>query len=196
MWTRYDRRARLACLWRKQLLNRRAKISFALLLASIAFFWMDLPLKLRATNPAVDYAVYAVFCFLVPASIVAAGWAYRKTWLRALSVIITLVIGVPTAWVGEIAFGDATEIYAQGYDSSLELMQEAAGGAYYYRLYRTNCGALCACGLELRKEYDTPFGFKLVRTAWSFYGAEEGSLALSAREVRISYNGTVVGVPR
>lgn len=39
-------------------------------------------------------------------------------------------------------------------------------------------------------------GLKLVRPIWSFYGAEEGRVTLTAREVVISYDGLVARVPK
>jgi hypothetical protein len=71
---------------------------------------------------------------------------------------------------------------APGTRASLKPLAETQVGSAIYRLYRTDCGATCAYGLALRKEYDAPMLLKAVSTVWS---AE----AEDAAELRISEDG-------
>ena len=57
----------------------------------------------------------------------------------------------------------------------LEPLDAVAVGPEKYRLYSTDSGGVGAISYDLlRREYDTPFGFKLVKTLWanSHYGSE------------------------
>lgn len=177
-------------------MSKRFSVSLVILLASVGFFWVDLPLKLRAVNPAVNYAIYSLFCFLVPLSIIALGWALRRVWFRVVAIVLVVIVGLPSGFLGILAFDNALRIQRLGYDPALEFLTEVTAGDYRYRLYRTNCGATCAFGLELRKEQFLPFSVKLIRPIWSFYGAEDGKLALSATEIEVSYEGRVARVPQ
>ena len=177
-------------------INWGATVWLLVLAASVAFFWVDSPIKLRALNPAINYALYSFVCFLMPISILGVGWVLSKKWLRILSLIIAIVIGIPNSFLGILAFDEAMRIQHLGYDPSLAFLKEVLEGDYRYRLYRTNCGATCAFGLELRKERFFPYGIKLVQPIWSFYGADDGELALLEKEIEVSYDGFVATVKK
>jgi hypothetical protein len=53
-----------------------------------------------------------------------------------------------------------------GIDASFEKISQIQNGRLAFRLYRTNCGAICSFGLALRREIDLPLGLKLVTTLW------------------------------
>lgn len=170
----------------------RLLISLVMLTASVAFFWIDLPITIRAIKSEINYAVYSFFCFLIPISIVAMGWAYAKNWIRVLSIIIAVLVGLPVGFVGMVAFDEALRVRRLGKDPSLEFLKEVSVGDYRYRLYRTNCGATCAFGLRLQKERFIPIGLKFVRPIWSYYGAEDGELTLLDKEIQVKFEGDMV----
>jgi MFS family permease len=179
-------------------MNKQLAISFALLIACLCFFSIDLPIFLRAVNPSVNYLIYSLFCFLVPISIISAGLSARasRKWLFVLSLVLAIAISIPTGFLGALAFDEALRIKRLGHDPSLQLIKDVADSEYRYRLYRTNCGATCAFGLELRKERNIPFGLKIVRPVWSFYGAEDGELSISESEIEIRHDGFVAKVKK
>ena len=66
-------------------------------------------------------------------------------------------------------------IYA---DDMFTKIDEISLGNHKYRLYRTDCGATCAFGLVLQKEFDLGIGIKTVEVVFSKYRANEGHLSL------------------
>lgn len=78
-------------------------------------------------------------------------------------------------------------------DPSFELLSQRQVKSVYYRLYRTNCGATCAYGLVLRKEYDLILGVKVVTPMWSQYRASEGEIVLGdTSTVRVVHGSRVL----
>lgn len=62
---------------------------------------------------------------------------------------------------------------------SLRLLSETQAGGATYRLYRTDCGATCAYGLELRKEVNVLGVLKLVSPIWSASREEPARLRVA-----------------
>lgn len=176
--------------------KKQLAVSLTLLMAGILFFAIDLPTALRTENPSVNYVVYALFCFLIPIAVATAGLSVPKRWPLVLSLFTAVTVGIPLGVLGILAINEAMRIQRIGHDPSLQPLQGAGDGVYQYRLYRTNCGATCAFGLELRKERPLLMGLKLVRPIWSLYGAEEGSFILTTQDIVISYDGLVARIPK
>lgn len=78
-------------------------------------------------------------------------------------------------------------------DGSYELVGQAQAERVSYRLYRTDCGATCSFGLELREELDLPFGVKLVMPKWSMYRAAEGTVRVEGSSLLIENGNDVLG---
>ena len=79
-------------------------------------------------------------------------------------------------------------------DGSYELISEASGKSSNFRLYRTNCGATCAFGLDLREERDMFLGVKLVSPIWSLYRASEGRVVVDKSTVTVIHGNNILVV--
>ncbi len=89
----------------------------------------------------------------------------------------------------------AIDIVLNGRDRSFDLIDEKRVNDSHIRLYLTDCGATCSFGLVLRKEFDTPFGLKIVKSLWKApdTSGEDVKLQLpSDDEVDVLEQGTIL----
>jgi hypothetical protein len=161
------------------------------ILGAFAQAALDLPYRLRFANPAANYWTVAVLCAFVPILAVLAMRTIPIAWLRRTGFVVAGLVALPCLVVSSCAMlGAPARAEA---DKSYELLSEAQAGAVMYRLYRSDCGATCAVGLDLREERDLPLGVKLVSPKWSLYRAAEGSVKLEQSAVLVVHGENVLG---
>ena len=149
----------------------------------------NLPYRVRFANPAANYLAVAALSVLAPFLLLFVGRSIRKAWLRRSALVAVGFIAIPCLVISSCAVLDAPALSEP--DLSYELLSEAQAGNVAYRLYRTNCGATCAFGLDLREERDLPFGVRLVSPKWSLYRASEGTVKVDPSSV-IVVDGEVI----
>lgn len=155
----------------------------AAILALFAQAILGLPFRIRLANPAANYWVVAALSISVPVLLFIVVRPIPKAWLRRIGLVATAVIALPCLAVSSCAMLEAPKPSQP--DGSYELLSEAYAGRLAYRLYRTNCGATCAFGLELREERELPLGMKLVSPRWSQYHASEGTVKVEQSSVLV-----------
>lgn len=162
----------------------------------LALVWLPLPFKIRFETQVINYlflgAVYAVFPLFIGLS---AAKLNRRAW-RIFGVIVAVVFAIPCLFISTIVFLSTAD-FKNGQDPSFEKLSEITKGQYTYRLYLSNCGAICDFGLVLQREFDTPLGLKVIWPEWSQYPAEpSGSLRLVEHQLQVLQNGGVIGAVR
>ena len=160
-----------------------APVTFAFILGLLAQALGDLPYRPRFGSPTANYWAVAAMAVLVPVLVVVMARMVPRTWLRRGGYIAAAVLALPCLLVSSCAITEAPGLSHE--DAAYELLSEARAGRVAYRLYRTNCGATCAYGLDLREELDLPFGAKLVSPRWSLYRASEGIVKLEPSAVLV-----------
>ena len=172
--------------------NRSVVILFVLVFVTL-FNLGGWPFEVRFTCTPLNYWFTVLLCIALPISAIAAAYSSRRRIVQVLGVISAILIGLPTFLFGMLAAVEAVDIHKRGYDASFELLKEVSSGLSSYRLYRTNCGATCAFGLELRRELETPVGVKFVQSIWSKYREDDADLRLLPEtEIQILQNGILV----
>lgn len=166
-------------------------VALALVLAMFMQAILDLPYRPRFASVTANYWAVAVLAAVTPVLAFLVAKTIPRTWLRRLVFIGTGVMALPCVLISSCAALEAPR--PSEADSSYELLSEASTGKVAYRLYRTNCGATCAYGLELREELALPFGVKLVSPKWSLYRASEGAVKLETATVLVVKGDDVLG---
>ncbi len=162
-----------------------------MILAVFAQAMLDLPYRIRLANPAANYWAVAVLSILAPILVLTLARSINKAWLRRMGLVVSVLIALPCLAVSSCAMLEAPEFSET--DGSYELLSEAYGGRFAYRLYRTNCGATCSYGLELREELVLPLGLKLVSPKWSLYPGSEGAVKMEQSSVLVVNGVDVLG---
>lgn len=162
-----------------------------LILATFAQAMLDLPYRPRLDSPVANYWAVAVLAALTPMLALEAARLIPKKWLRRTAFFGAALLVIPCLLISICAMLEAPRPSEP--DMSYELLSEVRADRLAYRLYRTNCGATCAYGLELREELDLPFGVKLVSPKWSLYRASEGAVKLEQSEVLVMKADDVLG---
>ena len=154
---------------------------------------LHLPYQIRFSSPALNYWLVACSAFAVP---VLLFWISRKLetkWLRTLVIVLSVLLLLPCAVIAGCATLEAPTANEKG-DGSYELISEASDGSKNFRLYRTNCGATCAFGLDLREEREILWGAKLVSPMWSLYRASEGRVVVKKSTVSVLHKTDILVV--
>lgn len=162
-----------------------------IILAVFAQAMLDLPYRVRFANPAANYWAVAVLSIAAPCLLFIVVRTITQVWLRRMGLVATVVIALPCLAISSCAMMEAPK--PSEVDGSYELLSEAYAGPVAYRLYRTNCGATCAYGLELREERNFLPGMKLVSPKWSLYRASEGAVKVDHSSVLVVKGGDVLG---
>jgi hypothetical protein len=147
---------------------------------------------LRFDSPMANHLVLALALF-TPVAAFIVTWRATHGWRRA----VALLALAPLLLIGSIAgavivldtvFG-AAELWA-GQDGALEVWGIQEIGATRVVAYRTNCGATCAYGIQLRVERRIVPGLRLVRSEGSWYPADDATLVKrGTNEVFVSVEG-------
>lgn len=164
-------------------LHVAAAAGLAAILVLVAQAMLDLPFRIRSENPATNYWVVAALSLLVPVLLFIVVRPIPNAWVRRIGLVATAVMALPCLAVSSCAMLEAPK--PSETDGSYELLSEAYAGPLAYRLYRTNCGATCAFGLELREERDLLLGMRLVSPKWSLYRASEGAVKVEQSAVLV-----------
>ena len=165
--------------------------ALALILALCMQAMLGLPYRPRFASVRANYWAVAALAAVMPVLAFLVAKSIPRTWLRRLVFVGAGVVMLPCVLISSCAVLEAPRPAEA--DSSFELLSETSAGKVAYRLYRTNCGATCAYGLELREELALPFGVKLVSPKWSLYRASEGALKLEAASVLVVNGDDVLG---
>ena len=99
-------------------------------------------------------------------------WAASKVLRRAYricGIVVSVVFAIPCLFLAMLVSIDSP---------GFKLLSDGQVRTGHFRLYRTNCGATCAYGLDLRKEYDIVPGLKVVARVWSRYRESEGRIVV------------------
>ena len=178
-------------------MKKKTVVFFVAIAAVIVFILGGWPFQVRFTYPPLNYWAVAALFFAIPFGLLALTWAFQGRILRAVIVVLAVLVGIPAGTVGLVVSSEARRIQNSGVDSSFVLLQEISSGTYRYRLYRTDCGATCAFGLVLRREFVTPFGLSIVNVIWSKYREDDAQLSLGKhKEIQIITQGTILATIR
>lgn len=174
--------------------NSISWVLLALLLATFAQGALKLPYQLRFDSPGLNYWIFAVAAISFPMVVFSVAVSLSTKWARWLTFCCALLLAIPCLTMASCA---AIEAPVGGRDLSYELISEAKDGNLAYRLYRTNCGAMCEFGLDLREERQVFLGLKLVTPIWSHPRGHQGQIMITKSQIHIS-NGSdiLVKLPR
>jgi hypothetical protein len=149
-------------------------------LAVLAVSQITSPIALRFSHDVLNYLSVGLAALGVPSAL--AWLAFRMQGpYKPLVLTLAAVLAIPLGVYGLLALSEGTHV-TNGIHASLKPLDETKVGSAIYRLYQTDCGATCAYGLALRKEYDAPILLKAVSTVWSADG-EDGA------ELRVGEDG-------
>lgn len=165
--------------------------ALVLILTTFAQAMLDLPYRPRLDSPAANYWAVAALAALTPMLALGVARTVPNKWLRRTASFGAALLVIPCLLISSCAMLEAPRPSEP--DMSYELLSEVRADRLAYRLYRTNCGATCAYGLELREELDLPLGVKLVSPKWSLYRASEGAVKLEQSEVLVMKGDDVLG---
>jgi hypothetical protein len=168
-----------------------ATMALIFILAVLAQAVLELPYRPRFASPTANYWAVAALSALTPLIAYFLARRVPRKWLRRIGYVGATALLLPCLLISSCAMLEAPRPF--GPDTSYEFLSEARAGRFAYRLYRTNCGATCAYGLDLREELNLPFGTKLVSPIWSLYRASEGTVKLEESSVVVVNGGGVLG---
>lgn len=172
-------------------LNKAANIIFISLLFIVLFNWIGWPYHIRFDYIPLNYLAYSFLCFSLPVSALLASSLLISKTLKVSGVVCSVLIAIPAFLLGGFAFIGAQDVIESGEDASFEYLKQTKSDLGTYRLYRTNCGATCAYGLDLRKEMELPLGIKLVKTVWSQNRIDNADLITTDYSIKVVHNNVV-----
>lgn len=138
-------------------------------LAIIAFNILGWPVKVRFEEPLLNYWAAVALAIALPLSLFAIGFAMTSKSLKTACIMAAACTLLPCSVYAFFAQIEARDVEEKGGDLSYLLLGDVPMGRQNMRLYRTDCGATCSYGLELRAEFDIGVGLKIVRPVWSKY---------------------------
>jgi hypothetical protein len=129
--------------------------------------------------------VLLVSCAVIGVPIMAAWIALRTTSaaIKAAGFLISVGLIFPASLFSFFGFVEGFHVLSDG-NSSDVLLAEVRHENATFRLYQTNCGATCAYGLVLNKEFSGFGPVKLVSPIW-FADRED------VAELRLNSNGMI-----
>lgn len=165
-------------------MKRRIRIAVIVLSATvIAIIGLNigLPVKLRFADAVLNYWAALILALLLPfaAGSLGALAQPRSRWLIFFAV--WFAFAVPCSIFSLLTYWEARDIKERGADLSYQLLDTVPGDDSVFRLYLTNCGATCSWGLDLRSEFDGPFGIRIVRSIWSAYKTDNDARLMQIR---------------
>ena len=151
-----------------------------------------MPWQPRFVYEPLNYWLPATLALSIPALVLWISLNIPRRLFRVGGIVASLLIAIPCALFAMLGWLDSKNV-ENNVDPSFELLSQRQVKSVYYRLYRTNCGATCAYGLVLRKEYDSILGVKVVTPMWSQYRASEGEIVLGdTSTVRVVHGSRVL----
>ncbi len=168
-------------------------IKLLIVTLSFAIFnWIGWPVELRFEYAPLNYFIFTVFCLcglFLPFLI---SYQCKNMYLKWMGIGLSIVIAVPFFGIGVLANIEGVDAIRKGYDSSYRYLKEVQADGHFFRLYRTNCGATCPFSLELREEWDSGIGIKLVKTVWNEHNAVNAELITIGSEVQVISSGDLL----
>lgn len=137
------------------------------------------PWLIRFSFDPLNYWFAAMAAFAVPLSVALVARAVRSVWSGALLYLAALALAIPLVPFGAIALLESNNTQDGKHLSRIPLSEVSRHGSTF-RLYRTDCGATCAYGLELRREIELLGVVKLASPLWSKYREDHADLHLLA----------------
>ncbi len=165
-------------------------IALALMAGTFVQGYMGWPYQPRFSSPTLNYLFFAIAAVAFPALIAWLASGLSAKWSRRVLYGLTFILALPCLLMSSCALLETPNRNAV--DNSYEFLSEANDGALTYRLYRTNCGATCAYGLDLRRERDLLLGVKLVSPLWSKYRADQGTVQVSGSKIQVKNDSEVL----
>lgn len=141
----------------------------------------DLPLQIRSSSQVLNFLAASVLAWALPAALAWLAIRARAGYVKVSMGILAAVFAFASLAFSVLVF--VGFIIDTGI--SRELISEAKLKHAHYRLYRTDCGATCAVGLELHKEYDLPLGMKVISPAWSLYRESDGTVSVEGSTIQV-----------
>jgi hypothetical protein len=166
------------------LVVRTPLLLLAVLMAVIVHAVSGLPMQVRFTYVPLNHWLAATLALWLPVMVLWVALRLVRRTHKVAGIVVSGVVALPSLAFAVLVCLEGSHVI-NNVDSSFELLSEAKSESASYRLYRTNCGATCAYGLVLRREYDSPLGVKLVSPVWSLYRASEGAVQVKGSAVRI-----------
>jgi hypothetical protein len=152
-----------------------------------------LPYQVRFSLPALNYWVGAGMALSMPFLLFWISLSLGHKWIRGLVMALSILLLLPSLVISGCAALEAPTV-SEKVDGSYELISEASRDSSKFRLYRTNCGATCVFGLDLREEHEMFLGMKLVSPIWSLYRASEGRVVVEKSTVSVLHGTDVLVV--
>lgn len=166
-------------------------IALGFILVLFAQAMLGLPYRPRMTAPLGNYWAVAILAVLTPLLLFLVARTTQRKWIRQTCQVTVGLLAFPCLFVSGCAVLEAPR--PSETDEAYELLAEERAERVSYRLYRTNCGATCSFGLELREELDLPLGVKLVTPKWSLYRADKGTVKVEGSSIIIVNGDDVLG---
>jgi hypothetical protein len=148
----------------------------------------DFPLQIRFSSQLLNFFAAGVLAWTLPAALVWLTIQNRTAYLKFSMGFLAAVFGVASLLFSFLLFVG----FALDTSVSRELISEAKLKRAHYRLYRTDCGATCAVGLVLRKEYDLPLGVQVISPAWALHRESDGFVSVEGSTIRVRKGDVVM----
>ena len=170
----------------------RMPIWLFIAVAAVLFYTASgMPWQPRFVYEPLNYWLTATLALSIPALMLWIALNIPRRLFRVGGIVVSLLIAIPCALFAMLGWLDSKNVEGT-VDPSFELISQRQNKSAHYRLYRTNCGATCAYGLVLRKEYDLILGVKVVTPIWSQYRASEGEIVLEGTSTVRVFHGSRV----
>lgn len=157
---------------------RLALFATAISFTAYGITWINGPWLPRFSYDPLNYWFTGLAALSVPVSLLAVGACSKRMWPGALTILAAIIIAVPLVPFGAIAIYESSNTKDEQHLSH-QLLAERVAYGHLYRLYRTDCGATCSFGLELRREIEVLRYLKLVKPIWSRYQEDTATLQSS-----------------
>lgn len=163
-------------------------------LAVAIFNMLGWPVKVRFTEPSLNYWAAFALAAALPFSLAGIGFVAQPKVRKVVFSVAAACAVLPCGICAFFAQSEAIDIEEKGVDLTHVLLGEITMGPNTMRLYRTDCGATCSYGLELCEEVDTPVGIKIVRLVWSKYRTARNAQlrSLGPRHIQVIEDGGVI----
>ena len=153
-----------------------------LLVCSLVAFALTLiaePVAIRFTFAPMNYWYTGLAALAVPASALLLSKSMATSSERSLVLALAAVLAAPLVPYGLLALSESSRMEG-GSDPSYRLLGEVARPSGSFRLYQTNCGATCAYGLELRREFTALGLVSVVKPVWQAAAEDPATLRVSS----------------
>ena len=156
----------------------RTALLFVGSLVAFALTLISGPIAIRFTFAPLNYWYTGLAALAVPTSAVLLAKSMASGGERSLVFTFAAILAVPLVPYGLLALSESSRMEG-GSDPSYRLLSEVGRPLGSYRLYQTNCGATCAYGLELRREYSALGLLSAVSPVWQAAAEDAATLRVA-----------------